>query len=221
MIIDHEAQARAATLRIVGRSSSHYTRLARFVAEEVGVAYVFSPVYDLASLDPMDFAGNPALKLPVLTMGEQAVFGAENICRTLAALAPEPRRIIWTEQLHEVQARNAQELTWHAMQAQVQLVFGIQVAKLPGGNVYFGKAAAGLRNALAWLDARLDAVLDALPPRDTSLLEMSLFCLVEHVAFRSTLSLEPYPRLVAFTDAFRGRGSAQRTAYAFDVAPAA
>lgn len=217
---DPDAGAGTTAPCIVGRSSSHYTRLVRLLAGEMGVACDFSPVYDLASLDAADFGGNPALKLPVLTMGGQAVFGAENICRTLAALAPQPRRIVWTEQLHDVQARNAQELVWHAMQAQVQLVFGIQVAKLPAGNVYFDKAAAGLRNALAWLDARLDAVLETLPPRDTSLLEVSLFCLVEHLAFRPTLSLEPYPRLVAFADAFRDRASAQRTAYAFDAAPA-
>lgn len=207
--------------RLVGRSSSHFTRLARLFAEELGLSYDFDVVRDLASRDPADFAGNPAMKLPVLVLPEGPVFGAENICRALAALAPAPGRIVWTEQLPGLRSRNAQELVWHGMGAQVQLVFGTQLARLPGENVYFAKAADGFRNALAWLDANLEAVLGDLPPRGFSLLEASLFCLVEHVAFRDTLPLAPYRHLAAFAASFGERPSAQRTAYAFDVAPSA
>ena len=210
---------RSPTLRITGRSSSHFTRLVRVFAQELGVACEFVPVYDLASLDPRDYAGNPALKLPVLTQGDAAVFGAENICRVLAESAPEPRRIVWPEDVRDVKARNAQELVWHAMQAQVQLGFGTQIAKLPADSVYFVKAAAGLRNALAWLDERLPSVIDALPPRDLSMLEASLFCLIEHLAFRPTILLTPYGRLMAFARAFGKRASAGNTAYRFDVPP--
>ncbi|NUR23691.1 glutathione S-transferase N-terminal domain-containing protein [Frateuria sp.] len=206
--------------RLVGRSSSHFTRLARLFAGELGVACTFVPVHDLASRDPADYAGNPALKLPVLVLPEGPVFGAENICHALAALAPAALRIAWTGQLPDLRARNAQELIWHGMGAQVQLVFGMQVACLPAENLYFAKAADGFRNALAWLDANLEAVLQSLPPRDLSLLEASLFCLIEHVAFRDTLPVAPYRHLVAFADAFRERPAAQATAYAFDVAMA-
>jgi len=204
--------------RLIGRSSSHFTRLARLFAEELGVPCAFAPLYDLTSRDPADYGGNPALKLPVLQLPQGSVFGAENICRALAGLAAQPRRIVWTEQLPDLRARNAQELIWHGMGAQVQWVFGMQVAQLPADNIYFAKAADGLRNALAWLDANLEAVLHSLPPRDLSLLEASLFCLVEHLDFRQTLPRTPYRHLLAFADAFRTRPSAQRTLYAYDVA---
>jgi len=104
------------------------------------------------------------------------------------------------------------------MGAQVQLVFGMQVARLPAENVYFAKATDGFRNALAWLDANLESVLQGLPPRDLSLLETSLFCLLDHLVFRDTLPLDPYRHLAAYTAAWRQRPAAQRTAYAFDVA---
>ena len=206
--------------RLVGRSSSHFTRLARLFAEELGVACAFVPVHDLASRDPADYAGNPALKLPVLVLKEGPVFGAENVCHALAPLATNDRRIVWTEQLPDLCARKAQELVWHGMGAQVQWVFGMQVARLPAENVYFAKAADGFRNALAWLDANLEAVLHGLPPRDLSLLEASLFCLLEHLVFRDTLPVTPYRHLAAFAQAWRERPAAQATAYAFDVAPA-
>ncbi|WP_244754162.1 glutathione S-transferase family protein [Rhodanobacter sp. B2A1Ga4] len=206
--------------RITGRSSSHFTRLVRVFALELGVACEFAPVYDLASLDARDYAGNPALKLPVLTKDGTTVFGAENICRVLAEFAPAQRRIVWPEDVRELQARNAQELIWHAMQAQVQLGFGTQVAQLPADSIYFAKAAAGLRNALQWLDERLLPVIATLPPRDLSLLEASLFCLVEHLAFRVTVPLAPYGHLAAFAREFGERASARHTAYCFDVPPA-
>lgn len=209
----------SAVPRITGRSSSHFTRLVRVFAQELEVACEFAPVYDLASLDARDYAGNPALKLPVLTKDGATVFGAENICRVLAQSAPAQRRIVWPEDVRDLQARNAQELVWHAMQAQVQLGFGTQVAQLPADSIYFAKAAAGLRNALQWLDERLLPVIATLPPRDLSMLEASLFCLVEHLAFRVTVPLAPYRHLAAFAREFGERASARNTAYRFDVPP--
>ncbi|MFC5579893.1 glutathione S-transferase family protein [Rhodanobacter terrae] len=219
MSVEHGTRGGMPVPCIVGRSSSHFTRLVRVFAEELGVACEFAPVYDLSSLNPSDYAGNPALKLPVLKLGDVRVFGAENICRTLAESAPERRRVVWPEDLRDLPARNAQELVWHAMQAQVQLAFGTQVAKLPADSIYFAKSAAGMRNALEWLDERLPPIIDAMPPRDISLLEASLFCLIEHLAFRATVPLLPYGHLTALARAFGERASAQRTPYMFDTPP--
>jgi len=58
------------------------------------VACEFVPAHDLASLDPRDYAGNPALKLLVLIQGDAVMFGAENFCRVLAEPASERRRIV-------------------------------------------------------------------------------------------------------------------------------
>lgn len=212
-----------ATPCLIGRSSSHFTRVPRMLALELGVDLAFQPVYDLGSRQTADYGGNPAMKLPVLRLDDgEVAFGAENIARTLAELAPDRLHMVWTEQLPDVEARNAQELVWHAMAAQVQLVFGTQAAKLPADNLYFAKAADGMNNALAWLDARIEAVLATLSPaRHMSLLELTLFCLVEHLRFRPTVPLDAYPMLARFTDSFGQRASAQQTAYRFDTPPAA
>lgn len=207
----------ATAVCIVGRSSSHFTRLARIFAAELGVAYRFEAVLDLTSLNPLDYAGNPALKLPVLKLDDATVYGVENICRTLAGLAPQPQQVIWPADLHDTPSRNAQELVWHAMQAQVQLGLGTQVAGLPADSIYFAKASGSLRNALAWLDAQVPAVIAALPPHDISMLEASLFCLLEHLAFRRTIALDAYGRLNDFARRFGARLSARDTAYFFDA----
>lgn len=209
-------------MQIVGRSSSLFTRLPLIFAEELGVPYELVPIHDMTALEPEVYAGNPALKLPILRVQNSVLFGALNICRAIDERAERPARIIWPEELRSVLTRNAQELVWHGMAAQVQVVFGTLVGKLPADNVYFTKARAGLEGALEWLDTNMTDVMSELPaPRGLSVFEASLFCLVDHLVFRGTLDVEPYPSLVRFTQAFSARPSAKLTAYRFDTPPPA
>ena len=208
------------SLQIIGRSSSHFTRVPLIFAYELGVPFELVPIFDMTRVDAEVYAGNPALKLPTLRRGDSRVFGAENICRTLVEVADTPLRIVWPEQLRGDLTRNAQELVWHGMAAQVQIIFGTSVAQLPADNLYFVKSRQGFVGALAWLDEHLARVLELLPARDLSLLEVTLFCLVEHVALRGTVPIAPYPALVRFAEEFSRRPSAQRTQYRFDRPPA-
>jgi len=207
-------------LQIIGRSSSHFTRVPLIFAHELRVAFEFVPILDMTPIDSAVYAGNPALKMPTMRRDGSLVFGAENICRALAALAAPPPRIVWPEHLEGLVARNAQELVWHGMAAQVQLVFGLSVSKLPSDNLYFTKARAGFEGALRWLNDNLADVLGTLPAsRDISLLEVTLFCLIEHLRFRSTVPTTPYPSLLAFAQSFAARPAAQSTIYRFDTPP--
>ena len=210
------------SLQIVGRSSSLFTRLPLIFAEELAVPYELVPIHDMTALGPEVYAGNPALKLPILRMQGSVLFGALNICRALDERAERPARIVWPEEQRSALSRNAQELVWHGMAAQVQLVMGTVVGKLPADNVYFTKAQSGLEGALQWLDTHVTDVISELrSPRGLSVFEASLFCLVDHLVFRGTLSVEPYPALVRFARGFSERPSARRTAYRFDSPPRA
>lgn len=209
------------TVQIIGRTSSLFTRVSLIFAHELGVPFELAPIHDMMQVDAAVYAGNPALKMPTLRRAGTVLFGAENICRALAELAGAGPRIAWPEQLRDDLSRNAHELVRHAMAAQVQLVFGTMVGKLPADNIYFAKGRAGFEGALRWLDDNLAGALRALPsPRDLSLFEVNLFCLVEHLTFRATLPVEPYPSLARFAGDFAARPSAQRTAYRFDTPPA-
>jgi glutathione S-transferase len=209
------------TLQIIGRRSSHFTRLTRIFAEELNVPYEIVPIHDMAARNPEVYADNPALKLPILRTQGSVLFGAENICRALAELAEKSDQITWPEQLRDTISRNAQELVWHCMTAQVQIVFGSVIAKLPAENIYFEKARAGFEGALTWLDANLADALRALPQsRRLSLFEASLFCVIDHLHFRATIAVEKYSALASFTREFAIRPCAQSTRYEFDTPPA-
>ncbi len=213
----HDQRASPATLQLIGRSSSHFTRVAAIFAHELGVPFTLVPVHDMKRLDADAYGGNPALKLPTLRTPTLSVFGTENICRKLAQLAPRRLRVVWPEDLTFDVGRNAQELLSHSMAAQVQLIVAPAFAKLPADNVYVVKGRTGFAGALRWLDERLAEVLEELPsPRDLSLFEVTLFCLVEHIDFCKTLPLAPYPKLARFTEEFAARDSAQRTRYYVD-----
>ena len=207
------------TLQIVGRSSSHFTRMPLIFAHELRVAFEFVPIYDMTQIQAEMYADNPALKLPILRRKDSTVFGAQNICRVIAESSSRSTRIVWPEDLQDDISRNAQELVTHCMSTQVQFAFGVAINKLPADNLYFIKARAGMEGALAWLDANLSNALEQLPPRDLSFFEVSLFCLVDHLRFRKTVELHPYSALERFTYEFAQRPSAQETPYRFDVPP--
>lgn len=209
-------------IRLIGRSGSHFTRVAAMFAHELRVPFELDVVHDLLSLDPAAYGGHPALKLPTLHVGDSVLFGTENICRKLAEVANRARdpRVVLPEHVTADLTRSAQELVWHAMAVQVQLLVGIRFAKLPADNPFFTKANAGMIGALTWLEDHLERALDRLPaPRDVSVFELTLFCLVEHIGFRPTVTLDAYPRLRGFATTLASRESARRTVFRADPAP--
>jgi glutathione S-transferase len=206
--------------RLVGRSSSSFTRVARIFAAEAHVSCELTVVRDLLSLTREDYGGNPALKLPILHTGEGGWFGALNICRILARSSSRALRVVWPEDLHTPLLANAQELTVHALATEVSLVMSKLGAASESGaseNAYRTKLHASLENVLAWLDSNLSAILAALPAeRDLSYLEVTLFCLLTHLEFRQVLPVTNYAELAAFCLRFGERASARETPYFFD-----
>jgi glutathione S-transferase len=205
------------TIEVIGRRSSLFTRVALYWAEALGVPWRLQPLADLRDLDAAHYAGNPALKLPVLRVAGHTVFGAQHACRVIAGLSTRRARLVWPEDLQGVLACNAHELAWQAMATQVQLVMGTAVNPLPAEHPYFTKVRASLAGSLQWLDMHLDALMQALPAhRDLCLTEVGLFCLLEHLQFRPTISTVPYRHLAAFTLEHAGQDAAARTGYQFD-----
>jgi len=202
---------------LVGRTSSHFTRVTRIFAAEMRVDYSFRVAPDLMSLDSSDYGGNPALRLPTLRTLKGAWFGALNICRELSRQSIAQTRVVWPEDLDRPLLANAQELVLQAMSTEVALIMaGIAGEDLSGKQEL--KMRTSLVGSLRWLEESAPEALAALPEgRDISYLEVTLFCLVTHLEFREVLASEGYPELNAFCQRFAARASAQTTPYRFDV----
>ena len=204
-------------IEIIGRRSSHYTRVVRMLAHELDVDYRLQPIIDLLSEDPAVFAGNPALKLPAVRVGETTVWGSQNACRAIARHVPGGEaRVFWAEDAHSPLLMNAHEIVAHAMAAQVEVVFHEIVSKRPP-DVASRKRRASLLNCLGWLDANLGAIRTELPAARIALFELTLFALLEHLPFRNPIDLTAMTRLAGFAEAFAKRPSAAATPYSFDV----
>jgi glutathione S-transferase len=197
---------------LFGRPGSHYTRLVRIVAYEAAVDLPLAPITDLGSLDPADYGGHPGLKMPTLQDGGERVFGALEICRRVAKASPTGLSLVWPEAFPP-SLRNGWELLGQAMQAQVQLALGVGLGGLPGDHPYFAKIGLGLEGVLDWLETWLPELLAQDPPADLSLFQAALFCLLDHMRFRTTLDTPPGPRLERFRQAFALRASALGTPY--------
>lgn len=201
---------------LFGRSSSHFTRVVRIVAAELGVGHAFRVVPNLLSLDASEYGGNPALRVPVLHTAEGPWFGALNICRVLERRASARRRIVWPEELGSPVAANAQELAVQAMSSEVSLIMA-RVAKADETASNLVKQRETLERMLAWLEANVAAALAALPAeRQVSFLEVTLFCLVEHLSFREIVPVAAYRALGEFCRGFGERASARATGFCFD-----
>jgi len=202
-------------LVLVGRSSSHFSRTARIFALELGVEHAFRPVLDMTSLDAETYAGNPALKVPILVDEHGSLFGTENICRELVRRA-DAKNVVMRGDVRDRVVANAEELTLHVMSAEVTLV----MAKMAGGASHAPpKVTRSIENSLQYLDDHVDAVLAALPAgRRLSFVEVTLFCLVEHLPFRQVMDVTRWTRLGAFSKRFGEREAARATQYRFDAA---
>jgi len=205
----------AKTVELWGRSSSHFTRVARIFALELAIPHDFRPVLDMTTLEPGAYANNPALKMPVLVDEYGALFGAENVCRALLRRSEQASaRVIMRGDVPERAVANVEELTLHVMSCEVSLI----MAKA-AGSVAPPKVLPSMHNSLRYVDEALGASLAALPKdRLLSFLEVTLFCLVTHLQFREVMDVSGFERLADFCSLFAERESAKATAYRFDAA---
>ena len=202
------------TATIFGRSSSHHTRVTRIFAEELGVEASLRVIGDLMSTEQGDYGGNPALKMPALRTATGTWFGMQNACRELARLSDRGLSVVWPEDLVEPLLANAQELVVQGMATEVSLILA-KASDAEGGQQQ-EKAKVSLFNTMTWLEANAPLALAALPKRDLSYLEVTLYCFVTHLDFRGVLSTAPYANLSDFCARYGARPSAQATTYRFD-----
>jgi glutathione S-transferase len=203
-------------LTLVGRSSSHYTRVTRIFAHELGATYTFRPVLDMATIDAPNYGDNPALKVPVLIDERGPLFGAENICRELTRRSSRASKVVLRGDSSHRLVANAEELTLHAMASEVAFI----TAKLAGDARLVGpKVSPSLDHCIRYLDQNIGETLAALPSdRVLSFVEVALFCTVTHFPFRQTIDVSAWKNLGAFCTEFGQRESARATEYRFDSA---
>ncbi|HTQ08338.1 MAG TPA: glutathione S-transferase family protein [Polyangiaceae bacterium] len=204
-----------APLTIIGRHSSHYTRIVSIFAAELGLECAFEPVFDIRSTDARLFGENPLLRVPSLVTPEGVWFGSSNACRELARRSSSDVPLVWPEDHVTPLAANAQEITTDAMATGVVIATS-RMNELADDAPALVKSFARLRGAVDWLEANLDVALAALPERRLSFLEVSSFCLLTHLGFRELSSIAEHPRLTAFCERFGARPSARATGYYFD-----
>ncbi len=211
--------AEGQAITIFGRSSSHFTRIARIFASELEVPYELEVVRDLTSLDAGAYGGNPALRVPSLRTEQGTWFGALTVTRELARRTSLEKQIVWPEDLVSPAAANAQELVLNAMSTGVGLIMS-KLGRADANALETAtehKLKASLDGTLQWLESHADEVLASLPARDVSFLEVSLFCLVEHLAFRQVTDTTAFTTLRTFCQRLGERTSALSTPYRFDI----
>ncbi|KFA92066.1 glutathione S-transferase N-terminal domain-containing protein [Archangium violaceum] len=202
---------------IIGRSSSHFTRVTRIFAAEMRVDYSLRVVRDLMSPTAEDYGGNPALKIPSLQTPQGVWFGSLNVCRELWRRSNPRPRVVWPEDHDQPLLANAQEIVLQAMSTEVSLIMG-KAAGTSDSSVHQAKMRQSLVNMMSWLEENANSILSGIPQhRDLSYLEVTLFCLMTHLEFRGVLPTASYATLNEFCQQFSTRTSVGDTTYRFDA----
>jgi glutathione S-transferase len=203
-------------ITIVGRSTSHFTRITRILATELGLQYTYQVVSDIKVVDPANYAGNPALRVPILRTPKGDWYGSLNICRELWRRTGGKLRVVWPEHHEHSRLANAQEFVSQGMATEVSLLMARFLGEPDGAHA--AKQRHSLVNMVEWLDQNVESALAQLPTdRELSYLELSLYCFVRHAAFRDVLPLEPYGNLLEFCRGYeRRRSFIADTAYRVD-----
>lgn len=199
---------------LVGRSSSHYTRIARMFALDLGVPHTFRAVLDITAMDASAFADNPALKVPILVDERGPLFGTENICREIVRRSARASDVVLRGDVTERIVANAEELTLHTMSSGVSII----MSRMTSGASAPPKLLRSVENSLRWLDENVEGVVASLPAsRALSFVEVALYCCVTHLTFREVADVTPWKRLRDFCDRFGERESAKSTTYRVDA----
>ncbi len=204
-------------LVLVGRSSSHFTRFARIFAIEAECDFEFELLENLASSDIDYYSGNPSLTIPVLLVDGKPLLGSVNICRKFAELSGNRNHYSLPEDfIGRRLLQNSHELVMTGMSTQVTIVFSTLFAGISKDNDLVKKSHARLNGLLAWMNLNLGEVLAQLPADGLSTIEAALFCLLEHIEFRSTEGIVIGEDLQKFVTEFGERKSAKSTKYKMD-----
>jgi glutathione S-transferase len=204
-------------LVLAGRSSSHFTRLARIFAIESGCDFEFELLEDLASTNAENYSGNPSLTIPALLVDREPVLGSVNICRRFAELSGQRERYSLPEDFIGSQLlQNAHELVMTGMSAQVTIVFSTLFANIAKENGLVMKSQQRLNGLLAWLNTNWQEILAQIPQEKLSTIEAGLFCLLEHIDFRRTEGITIGDELRKFVTNFGAKQSAKDTPFKMD-----
>lgn len=133
-----------------GTPRSHFTRVVRITAHELGLELEWVDVGNVATAEA--FADNPLMQVPVLVDGDRTVWDSHDICRYL--VEREDADPLGMESL-DWSRRNLVSVIRGVMSAEVRLILAERSGMSTTGPM-FDKARETIRRGLRWIDARIE-----------------------------------------------------------------
>lgn len=186
---------------LFGTPRSHFTRVVRMVAHELGLSVPLVDVGDVGQLVP--FAGNPLMTVPVLEHEGARIWDTHHVCRYLVEQAG--RDPLGVESL-DVEGRNTLAVIFGVMGAEVRLILAAR-AGVPAEGRPFDKVRATVKAGLGFLDARVDE-----DRRDLDYLAVATVAMWEHLLlFRNAVEADA-PRIDRWVRALSAHAAVRETA---------
>jgi glutathione S-transferase len=213
---------------LYGLSRSVYTRIARLVLEEKGVAYVLQGVeiFGTAGVPAEHFARHPFGRIPVLAHGDLQFYETAAICRYVDEAFPGPDL---QPSNPAARARMAQIIGLLDAYAYRPMVWGVFVQRvslpLRGGITDEGVVASSLKQVATSLDAlaSLQGAGPYLVAGSLTLADLHAYPMLKYLSVtpEGTAALATRPQLNDWLSRMDQRPSVQRTRSQYEQASAA
>ena len=193
-------------MKLYGTPPSHFTRKIRVLLYELGLKHDFIVLDKLKEVGPQYFANNPLHQIPVLEDGKEWIIESDTICTYLIEKYGKGQISFIPETEKKWSDHNRLAIINGAMDSGVKLIRA-QRSEIPNymDFVFFKQERGAFDASLAWLESDLGARKEY-HPGQTTMLEITLMCLLEWAVFREFLpSLDPYPNLKSFVEFHQNR----------------
>ncbi|MGB0951912.1 MAG: glutathione S-transferase family protein [Planctomycetota bacterium] len=196
-------------LKLYATPLSHFARKIRILLQELEVPFELEYVENLLSSDPVDFGGNPILRIPTLVDGDYWVVESDQIAGHIVERF-DPQDRFGVLQM-DVAQRNALSMINAAMGAEVEILLS-QRSGIVGirGYDYFRRYYVVIDRCLDWLEKEGARIW---PQQDCSYLDIALACMWDHLAhYRTTPKLDQCRWLAQRVASLRDRPAFLETA---------
>lgn len=212
---------------LYGWSQSVYTRIARLVLEEKGLAYTLQEVeiFGPSGVPAEHLARHPFGRIPVLAQGDFQLYETAAICRYLDEAFPEPSLQPSTQ---TDRARMAQIIGVLDSYAYRPMVWGVFVPRVSppsrGGTIDERAVTEALKQAGTALDAlaSLQGANQFLVGRSLTLADLHAYPILKYLSLtpEGKAAIAARPTLNAWLARIAERPSVQRTRSQYEQGPA-
>lgn len=175
-------------LKLIATPLSHFARKARLLLDLYEADYEFVDIVSVIETDTKHFAGNPLMKVPILSDGENWLIESDYIAAYIVKkLDQSDRYNVETQNLFDLNARAVMN---GIMADEAKYILARRMKTPVEDSAYFSKALKSISEGMGWLEDNSNKF----DSKNFKYKELHLYCLWQHLEYYQLVEMN-YPGL--------------------------